>query len=95
MTDAPETAKPPLRVGLLIDSFEQPQWVFNVIRDIQSSRIAKVCVVVKNEATLDEANGGRLRSYWKNRNYLLYAFYNRLDARIRPRIGTRPGPGLG
>ena len=72
--------KPPLRIGLLVDSFAQPRWVSNVINDIRASGIAQICLVVKNEAP-PQNSPGRLRTYWKNRKFLLYALYNRLDAR--------------
>ena len=75
-------AKPPLRVGLLIDSFTQPRWVSKIIDDLRASSFAEVCLVVKNEATEHEApRRGRLQTYWQNRNYLLYALYDRLDSR--------------
>ena len=69
----------PLRVGLLVDSLTQPRWVEKIIRDIQSSTFATVSLVIKNEH--EESPTSRLRAYWKNRSYLLYAFYNRLDNR--------------
>jgi len=81
MTNLPVNAKRPVRVGLLLDSLTQPKWVFNIIKDIQSSEIAEICLIVKNEAP-DPPAEGRLKSYWKNRSYLLYSFYNRLDQRI-------------
>ena len=77
MTTASANSKHPLRVGLLIDSLTQPKWVFHIIKEIQSSEIAEVCLVIKNETTAVPL--GRLRSYWKNRSYLLYSLYNRLD----------------
>ena len=73
--------KRPLRVGLLVDSLTQPRWVSNIIKDITSSSIAEICLIVKNEATAPDQPRGRLQAYWKNRNYLLYALYERLDAR--------------
>ena len=78
MTNEPAIPKPPLRVGLLVDSFTQPRWVHKIINDIQSSDIAEICLIVKNEAVI-ERRQGRLQSYWKNRNYLLYALYHRVD----------------
>ena len=81
MTNLPVSAKRPIRVGLLLDSLTQPKWVCNIIKDIQSSEIAEICLIIKNETTAPPAQG-RLKSYWKNRNYLLYSFYNRLDQRI-------------
>ena len=81
MTTTPVNDKRPLRVGLLVDSFTQPRWVSQVINDLRASAIAEICLVVKNEAPPSENSHGRLRSYWKNRKYLLYALYERLDAR--------------
>ncbi|HSK64761.1 MAG TPA: hypothetical protein VK893_13000, partial [Pyrinomonadaceae bacterium] len=68
------TTRPPLRIGLLIDSFSQRKWIHKIIADIQSSGIAEIVVLIKNEAD-SSAKQGRLKSYWLNRNYLLYAFY--------------------
>lgn len=82
MTHSKGNEKRPVRVGLLIDSFTQPRWVYTIINAIQSSSIARIYLVVKNEAPNQQPSVGRLRSYWKNRNYLLYALYNRLDARL-------------
>lgn len=80
MTNVPVNSKRFIRVGLLLDSLTQPKWVYKIIKDIQSSEIAEICLIVKNEATVEPQ--GRLRSYWKNRQFLLYALYNRLDAFI-------------
>src|SRR5687768_11230990 len=80
MTNTSVPEKRPLRVGLLVDSLTQPRWISNIIKDIQSSAIARVVLVVKNEAP-EQQPLSRFQSYWKNRNYLLYALYNRLDAR--------------
>src|ERR1044071_380028 len=81
MTNQPNASKRPLRIGLLVDSLTQPRWVAKIINDIQASDFAEICVVVKNEAT-SGAPLGRFQSYWKNRKYLLYAFYNRVDSRV-------------
>jgi hypothetical protein len=80
MTNSVVNEKRPLRVGLLVDSLTQPRWVSNIIKDIQSSSIARVVLVVKNEAP-EPQRPGRLQTYWKNRDFLLYALYERLDAR--------------
>ena len=79
MTTVKANSKRPLRVGLLLDSFTQPTWVFKIINDIRSSEFAEICLVVKNEAPINQAQG-RLRNYWRNRKYLLFALYNRLDS---------------
>ncbi|HSE18618.1 MAG TPA: hypothetical protein VLB46_16300 [Pyrinomonadaceae bacterium] len=73
--------KRPLRIGLLLDSLTQPRWVSKIINDIQASDFAELCLVVKNETT-SEPPSGRLRTYWKNRKFLLYSLYNRIDNRV-------------
>ena len=73
-------------MGLLIDSFTQRKWIQKVISDIQSSGIADIVVVIKNEAS-SKQQPGRLKSYWKNRNYLLYALYEKIDNR---RVKLKP-----
>ncbi|HEU4833262.1 MAG TPA: hypothetical protein VFS90_02565 [Pyrinomonadaceae bacterium] len=70
-----------LRIGLLVDSLTQPRWVSKIINDIQSSSFAEICLVVKNETT-SEPPRGRLQTYWKNRKFLLFALYNRIDNRV-------------
>jgi hypothetical protein len=74
------TTRPPLRIGLLLDSFSQRKWIHKIIEDIQASDIAEIVVLIKNEAE-SAAKQGRLKSYWRNRNYLLYALYTKLDER--------------
>lgn len=83
----PTTAKENrLRVGLLVDSFLQPRWIYSIIEEIQSSSIAEIVLVVRNDSPPPEKNS-RLRNYWKNRHHLIYAAYNRLDE-----IKTKPQP---
>lgn len=75
------TLREPLRIGLLIDSFLQPQWVVRIIEDIVSSSIASVVLVVKNSC--GEVNGERVvNRLWNRRNHLLYSAYTKLDERI-------------
>ncbi|MFZ0063008.1 MAG: hypothetical protein WAL47_13340, partial [Pyrinomonadaceae bacterium] len=73
----PSTPRLPLRVGLLIDSFVQRRWIHKIIDEIQLSGIAEIAVVIKNEAKTPKQ--GRLGSYWRNRKYLLYTLYGKID----------------
>ena len=75
------TTRPTLRIGLLIDSFSQRKWIHKIIEEIQASGIAEIVALIKNEAQESSQTPGRLKSYWRNRNYLLYAFYTKLDER--------------
>ncbi|HXC69697.1 MAG TPA: hypothetical protein VN644_06965, partial [Pyrinomonadaceae bacterium] len=79
MNNVSSTPRLPLRVGLLIDSFVQRKWIHKVIADIQSSGIAEIAVVIKNEASQPQQS--RFKSYWRNRKYLLYALYGKFDER--------------
>jgi hypothetical protein len=76
----------PLRIGLLLDSFVQRKWIHQVVEEIQASGFAEVVVVIKNEAP-PKPQQGRLKSYWQNRNYLLYALYGKIDER---RVKVKP-----
>lgn len=77
------TPRPPLRLGLLIDSFVQPSWVAAVIREIQSSSIATVVLVVMNDHVRPSASvSTALHKLWKNRHYYLYALYSKLDGYV-------------
>jgi hypothetical protein len=82
MTSPAVNDKRPLRVGLLVDSLSQPKWVAKIFRDIKSSSIAEICLVIQNQASTRDQPRRKLQAYWRNRSYLLYALYNRLDARI-------------
>lgn len=77
MNNGASSTRLPLRVGLLIDSFVQRKWIHTVIAGIQRSGIAQVVVVIKNEAHSEPQ--GRLKSYWRNRKYLLYTLYGKID----------------
>ena len=78
MVSSGNANKEKVRVGLLIDSFAQPRWIHQVVQDIQSSSVAAVALIVKNEAKADEKRF-RIQRYWQNRNHLLYAAYTRFD----------------
>lgn len=77
-----------LRVGLLLDSFAQPRWVYRVVEEIQRSPFAGVSLVVLNAkgavAPARRGAGGKARSAWRNRERLLYALYTKFDeSRVR------------
>lgn len=68
--------KPPIRVGLLVDSSVQPSWVHQIIKEIKSSSIAELSLIVRNKTQPDVSRVHRL---WEEKNYLLYHTYTRLD----------------
>jgi hypothetical protein len=75
-----QALKPPLRVGLLLDDFTQPQWAARAISDLAASTAVEIVVVVLNDAPRPSRRRfSRLRSWFRNRQYLLYALYQRID----------------
>ena len=71
----------PLRIGLLVDSFQQPLWVERIIDEIASSSIAKIVLVIRNKR--GEPDGEHVfQRLWQRRNHLFYAAYTRLDERL-------------
>jgi hypothetical protein len=75
----PSDARPrPLRVALLVDSLTQPAWVHRIVEDIHKSAQASVVLVVRNQIDGD-VRESRLRRLWRNRVFLLYAAYSRID----------------
>lgn len=88
------TPRQPLRVGVLIDSFDQPAWVAAVIDDIMSSDVATVALVVRNASPTmvpppRSSLATRMRRWAANRRSLLFALYERLDQR---KFGTPDDP---
>jgi len=75
-TGAP--AATPLKVGLFIDSYTQPQWVYDIVAEIQRSSFARVSLVVEN-GDVDQPERSVLRRLHRNRHRLAYALYTRLD----------------
>jgi hypothetical protein len=88
MNDTTEShpTRPPLRIGLLLDGYTLPKWLYNVVHDITTSEYARVALVVLNTAP---AAGGsapptpgpldRVRAWIRNREHLPFALYNRID----------------
>src|SRR5215470_2169444 len=76
----------PIRVGLLVDSFIQPQWVYKIIADIQLSSIAQVVLIIKND-NIDVKRKNLTFKILENTNYILYLTYTALDnflSRVNP-----------
>ena len=86
--------RPPLRIGLLLDSREQISAAFaEIIADIKASNFADIELLVVKRA-IPKANAGPtskvrtlMRSLFdsKLRRKLLYTLYLRLDARVKPK----------
>src|SRR6266511_3977670 len=60
----------PLRVGLIIDSFVQPQWVHRSLEDILAAAVSVFALLI------------RVTPEKKSRYSLLYKLYQRMDRRF-------------
>ena len=79
MNNVSPSTRLPLRVGLLVDSFVQRQWICKIIEEIRASGIAEIVVVIKNTAQSQAQPQSRLKNYWRNRDYILYTLYGKID----------------
>lgn len=86
MTHAPDPSgmNRPLRVGLLMDSLDQPAWVHLLLERIVGSEFAQVELVILNQGKGDVRApprhlGERLMRYWRSRDELTYLALQRLD----------------
>ena len=70
----------PLRIGLLVDTLQQPAWVRQIIADIQASQYARIVLVVKKDGP-PKAQASLARRIWRRRSRLAYLAYRWLDER--------------
>ena len=74
-------ASEPLRIGLLVDTLQQPAWVRQIIADIQASQYARIVLVIKKDGP-PRARASLARRIWRRRSRLAYLAYRWLDARV-------------
>ncbi len=80
MTESPRPE--PLRIGLLVDSLEQPAWVIRALERTLEAGTSRVGLIVRNAMPVAAARrgpSGRVRAVYRNRRYLLHGLYRRLD----------------
>ncbi|WCO03099.1 glucosamine inositolphosphorylceramide transferase family protein [Psychroserpens ponticola] len=67
-----------LRIGLLIDAYRIPFWVFKMIEIIQGSNHSEIILLVKKEdiSTKKESFTSKL---WKKKNELFYRLYTKFE----------------
>ncbi len=67
-----------LRIGLLVDSLQQPAWVAKMLDLIARSDYAEICLIVQN-ATPISVQGSRFRRLWRTRANLLFRVFEKLE----------------
>jgi len=71
-----------LRVGVLLDSYTVPQWVFSILDEIQLGSDAEIALTVLNTAPVEQ------RRFSTRLQQALYGAYVKIDEKIfAPRIG--------
>src|SRR6185437_4555547 len=72
--------RPPLRVGIMLDSFTVTQWVSKVIRDIDTSPFAELALIILNAAPHRQEKRTlpkRLKAYWTHSVFERYRRWDR------------------
>jgi hypothetical protein len=78
----PSLGAAPMRLGVMVDSMEQPAWIARAIRRVTETGVGQVTLVIRNAAASSAPRrSSRLTTWWHNRRHLLHAAYNRLDHR--------------
>jgi hypothetical protein len=86
----PYATAPPLRVGILINSYEQPAWVARELERVLASPHAELVLVVRRglseaqEPPTNRRRDARLSRFWRKRRVLLAVLYARLDKVLFP-----------
>lgn len=82
--DASATERPVLRLALLVDDLVQPAWIASCLTEVAQRGDARIELIVRNRSQIrSQRPPSRLASWWRNRRYLSYALYSRLDG-MRP-----------
>ncbi len=68
-----------IKIGLLIDNFILPAWIYEMLKRVNESEYATISLIIKNELS----NTGESKGF----NNLAYSLYRKLESKI---VKTRP-----
>jgi len=72
--------RPPLRIGVFIDSMGQPRWRYKVLCDIIDCPFAEIVLIVKKkEEEQPRIWTDVLGKIWLHRRHLIYTLYRKID----------------
>ena len=74
-----------IKVGLLLDSFNQPMWAYRMLEEIKKQDFVEICLVVKNKSGGD--NKSRLQKLKEQYKNVFYQLYRTIEDKI-----SRPSP---
>lgn len=67
-----------LKIGLLINEYDIPIWIYNIIESINNSDHSEIIIIIKkDDVPLQKSN--IIQRLWKNRNKILFFLYSKLD----------------
>jgi len=79
--------KKKLQLGILLDSYEVPSWIYTMLKKILQSEYAEINLIILNDSAYQK---NRLESRIKtDLDFLLYRFYKKLDEKYFP---SNPNP---
>ena len=70
-----------IKVGILIDTFNSPHWIYDIINKINLSDYAEIVLYVKNKNVVETKLNliDRLKRIFDNRKYILYFLFKKID----------------
>jgi len=73
----PDMSKKKLRLGLLLDSYEVPSWIYLMLKKIQNSDYAEINLIVLN--SISNKKKGIFSLIKQDRKHLLYRIYKKFN----------------
>ena len=71
-----------LRLGLLLDSFEVPAWLYHSLELIANSDYAEFSLIIINDSNEQDKSESWFHNLWRNRREFAYKIFNSIDERI-------------
>src|ERR1700754_3053757 len=75
--------KEKLRIGVLLDSYDLPAWIYKMMDEILSSPACSVVLVVKNKTIETKPTESFFKKLISNRKTILHSLYTKLDIRFQ------------
>jgi hypothetical protein len=75
-------SKQKLKLGLLLDSFEVPAWLFHSLEQIAKSDYAEFSVILISDDNRHENNSSWFNKLWKNKREFAYRIFNKIDEKL-------------
>lgn len=70
-----------LKIGLFVDSYNLPLWVYKMIEEINHSNHSEISLVIRREQKSIDKNS-LINRLWKNRNKILFNFYSKFERKF-------------